>query len=628
MSEARVVLPGSDRSPAPGAERIGPANASELAYVTVYVRGKEEPLPISHPGHFISNEEYTATYGASANDFLAIRDFAKEFNLTPMKENASTRSIELHGSVGDLSRAFGVTLETVRLEDGEYRVRTGGITIPESLLPIVRAVLGLDTRPEARPHSRRLERSSITEHAASGSFSPVTLGQIYKFPSGLDGTGQTIAVIELAGGFLQSDLVTFFQGIGIKMPSITAVSVNGGKNAISAGPTPTTADEEVALDIQIAGALAPGAKQVVYFAPTTQYSDFLAALNQAITATPQPAVVSVSWGGAETGPTAQVRQQFETALQHAAQLGIPVCVASGDNGSFDKTPALCVDFPASAPHALGCGGTNLVASSNTISSETVWNTMSVAANGTFTGGGTGGGVSQFFPKPAYQSTVTVPAPPVGNTGGRGVPDVAGDADPATGYQIVVKGQKIVVGGTSAVAPLYSALIARFGQSVGKPVGFLNNLIYQTNVSSKAFNDVTKGNNDSQGKGGLYQASPGWDPCTGFGSPNGTALLNALKTSTPTGGSGSTGGTGTTHPTTGSTGSKSTTQFNFPVLPPPVAAPAPAPPPAPPAAGSTLTSILSGSNSAALVGVVGLAAIVGIVATAGIVATVAIAKEKE
>jgi len=627
MSDARVILPGSYRSSAPGAERIGPANASELAFVTVYVRGKEEPLPISRPGHYISNEEYTATYGASANDFLAIRDFAKEFNLTPRNENASTRSIELHGSLGDLSSAFGVTLDAVRLEGGEYRNRTGGITIPESLLPIVRAVLGLDTRPEARPHSRRLERSSITEHAASGSFSPVTVGQIYSFPSGLDGTGQTIAVIELAGGFLQSDLVTFFQGIGIKMPSITAVSVNGGKNAVSTGSTPTTAEEEVALDIQIAGALAPGAKQVVYFAPTTQYSDFLAALNQAITAAPQPVVVSVSWGGAETGPTAQVRQQFETALQHAAQLGIPVCVASGDNGSFDKTTALCVDFPASAPHALGCGGTNLVASGNGISSETVWNTMSIAANGKFTGGGTGGGVSQFFPKPAYQSTVTVPAPPVGNTGGRGVPDVAGDADPATGYQIVVKGQQIVVGGTSAVAPLYAALIARCGQSLGKPVGFLNNLIYQTNASSKAFHDVTKGNNDSQGKGGLYPAGPGWDPCTGFGSPNGTALLNALKASMPAGGTGATGSTGTKHPTTGSTGAKST-KFDFPVLPPPVAAPAPVPPPAPPAAASALTSILGGSNSVALVGVVGLAAIVGIVATAGIVATVAIAKEKE
>jgi kumamolisin len=492
----------------------------------------------------------------------------------------------------------------------------------------VRAVLGLDTRPEAKPQCRSLERSAITEHAASGTFTPVAIGQIYNFPSGLDGTGQTIAIVELGGGFLQSDLVTFFQGLGIKMPSVTAVSVSGGKNAVSSGSQATTAEMEVALDIQVAGALAPGAKQIVYFAPSTTYASFLAALNAAITATPQPIAVSVSWGGPESGPTAQVKQQFETALQHAAQLGIPVCLASGDNGSFDGTTALTVNFPASAPHALGCGGTNLVASGNSISSETVWNTMSMAANGKFTGGGTGGGVSQFFPKPSYQSTVTVPAPPVGNTGGRGVPDVAGDADPATGYQIVVKGQQMPVGGTSAVAPLYAALIARFGQSLGKPVGFLNTLIYQTNVSSKAFNDVTQGNNDSQGKGGLYQAGPGWDPCTGFGSPNGTALLNALKAATPPVGTGSTGSTGTTHPTTGSTGSKSTTQFEFPVLPPPVTAPAPAPPPAPPAAASAITSILGGSNSVALVGVVGLAAIAGIVAAAGIVATVAIAKEKE
>ncbi|MGD0903486.1 MAG: S53 family peptidase [Terracidiphilus sp.] len=622
MSDARVILPGSYRAPAPGAVRIGPANGSELTHVTVYVRGKEEPLPITRPGHFISNEEYAATYGASANDFMAIRDFAKEFNLTPKNECASTRSIELHGTVANLSRAFGVTLDAVKIQDGEYRHRTGGITIPEKLLPIVRAVLGLDTRPEARPHCRRLEPRSISAAAPSSSFSPVAVGQIYNFPSGLDGTGQTIAVIELAGGFLQSDLVTFFQGIGIKMPSITAVSVGGGKNVVTSGPKPTLDEIEVALDIQIAGALAPGAKQLVYFAPSESNADFLTALNAAITATPQPIAISVSWGSPENAGTAQMNQQFETALQHAAQLGIPVCIASGDDDSFDGTSALCVDFPAAAPHALGCGGTNLVASGNTITSETVWNALTTDENGNQVREGTGGGVSQFFPKPAYQSSVTVPAPPVGNTGGRGVPDVAGDADPATGYQVVVKGKHLVVGGTSAVAPLYAALIARCGQSLGKPVGFLNTLIYQSAVSSKCFQDVTQGDNDSQGKGGLYHAGPGWDPCTGFGSPNGTALLAALKASAPPGGTGS---TGSHHPSTGSTGSKGSAHFDFPVLPPPVPAPVPAPPAAPP----TLTSILGGSsNSVAVVGVVGLAAIVGLVAAAGIVATVAIAKEKE
>jgi kumamolisin len=136
-------------------------------------------------------------------------------------------------------------------------------------------------------------------------------------------------------------------------------------------------------------------------------------------------------------------------------------------------------------------------------------------------------VSQFFPKPSYQSSITVPPAPAGTEGGRGVPDVSGDADPATGYKILVKGVNAVVGGTSAVAPLWAGLIARFGQSLGHPVGFLHPTIYASDVSSLGFQDITQGNNDSQGLGGLYQAGPGWDPCTGLGSPQGAALLKAL-----------------------------------------------------------------------------------------------------
>ncbi len=523
---ARVPLPGSHRHAALGAEKIGPANPSDKAHVTVYIRGRDKPPPVTEPGRYITSEQYTAMYGASEEDFQAIRDFAKQYNLAPANENPATRSIELWGTVLDLSRAFGVTLDRIKIKDREYRGREGEVTIPDSLLPIVTAIVGLDNRPQAEPHVRKvcsMAAAAANETLVAQAFSPEAIGQLYDFPAGLDGTGQIIAVIELAGGFLQSDLDTYFKSGGLQTPSISAVSVGTGQNSVSAGSAITDEELEVALDIQIAGALAPGAKQLVYFSGTSDQA-FLAAVNAAIVAKPQPTVISISWGKAEIFFTPQMRQQFEAALLHAAQLGIPVTVASGDNGSFDRTGSLNVDFPASATHALGCGGTNLLADGNSIGSETVWNAVVNDANGNPVREGTGGGVSQFFPKPSYQSSANVPSQPAGTGGGRGVPDVAGAGDPATGYKVCCKGSDLTVGGTSAVAPLWAALIARFGQKLGRPVGFLNPLLYQ---NASAFNDVIQGDNDSQGQGGLYKAGPGWDPCTGLGSPKGSALLQAL-----------------------------------------------------------------------------------------------------
>lgn len=212
---------------------------------------------------------------------------------------------------------------------------------------------------------------------------------------------------------------------------------------------------------------------------------------------------------------------MNAALQDAATLGVTVTIASGDNGSSDgETDGnLHVDFPASSPYALACGGTSLKGSGNNISSETVWN--ETASNE----GATGGGVSAVFALPSYQSSAGVPVQPNTNFAGRGVPDVAGNADPVTGYSVIVDGQSIVVGGTSAVAPLWAALIALINQQLGTPVGFVNPKLYTQ--GENGFNDITSGNNDDSGLG-YYSAGPGWDPCTGLGSPNGTALLSALS----------------------------------------------------------------------------------------------------
>jgi kumamolisin len=293
---------------------------------------------------------------------------------------------------------------------------------------------------------------------------------------------------------------------------VSDVSVDAGKNAPTGdanGP-----DAEVMLDIEVAGAVAPAAKIVAYFAPNTDQG-FLDAVTTAIhDTTNAPSIVSISWGGPESTWTAQATQNFDDAFAAAAMLGITVTVAAGDNGSTDgETDGLQhVDFPASSPHVLACGGTTLHFSKTAIASETVWNDGA-------TGGATGGGVSDVFALPTWQDNANVP--PSANAGarvGRGVPDVAGNADPETGYEVVVDGSSAVIGGTSAVAPLWAGLVARINANGGKNIGFVNPQLY---ASPSALRDITKGNN------GAYAAGPGWDACTGLGSPNGPLLESLL-----------------------------------------------------------------------------------------------------
>jgi kumamolisin len=204
-------------------------------------------------------------------------------------------------------------------------------------------------------------------------------------------------------------------------------------------------------------------------------------------------------------------------MQTAAALGITITVASGDSGSSDGVGdgANHVDFPSSSPHVLACGGTALTLSNGARSTETVWNDQSQG------GGATGGGVSSYFALPSWQASAKVPAPANGN-GGRGVPDVAGDAAPATGYQILVDGQSAVVGGTSAVAPLWAALVALVNQQTGRNAGFLNPVLYSGGEAN--FFDVTSGTN------GSYKAAAGWDPCTGLGSPDGQKIATMVTNS--------------------------------------------------------------------------------------------------
>ncbi|MGD0623671.1 MAG: S53 family peptidase, partial [Thermodesulfobacteriota bacterium] len=318
------------------------------------------------------------------------------------------------------------------------------------------------------------------------------------------------------------DLKAYFGQPGISMPVVKARSVDGGHNQPTGDPNGP--DGEVMLDIEVAGAVASGAKIVVYFAPNTD-AGFLDAITTAIHDTlNKPSVVSISWGAAESDWTNQAMQAMDNAFQDAAALGVTVCCAAGDNGSTDgiNDGRLHVDFPASSPYALACGGTRLEGSGGTITKEIVWNEG-------VSGGATGGGVSDVFDLPEWQANADIP--PSANPGGRigrGVPDVAGDADPVTGYQVLVDGKQFTIGGTSAVAPLWAGLVALLNQKLGHSVGYLNPGIYGLLSSSGVFQDISAGNNDITGKNGPYPAHSGWDACTGWGSPDGAKLLSALS----------------------------------------------------------------------------------------------------
>jgi len=520
----RFRLANSERAPMAGAKLVGPADPNEKIEVTVYLRRGSKPdlsaevaqLGILAPRErkHLSREEFARTHGAIPDDLDKVRRFASEYGLEVKEENPSRRSVVLAGTVDAFSRAFEVKLDRYEHpEKGSYRGRTGSLTVPSELSTVIEGIFGLDNRPQAKPHFRirRKATNQLQPHVQQQSYDPTQVARAYDFPTGVTGSGQSIAILELGGGFSAADLDTFFKNLQLPTPQVTTIGVDGGSNSPG---DPSGADGEVELDIEVAGSIAPGAQIGVYFAPNTDQG-FLDALTTAIhDSSLKPSVISISWGGPENTWTQQSMNAFDSACQDATTLGITVFAASGDNGATDGDPdgKLEVDFPASSPHITGCGGTKLVLSGNTIQDEQVWNELTQKE------GATGGGVSQVFPLPAWQQGANVPVSPSGQPG-RGVPDVAGDADPTTGYNVLVDGSPAVIGGTSAVAPLWAGLTALINQSLGQPIGFLNPLLYSQGVAG--LHDIVTGGN------GGYDAQQGWDPCTGLGSPDGARLLADL-----------------------------------------------------------------------------------------------------
>ena len=483
---------------APAETRVADVDMQAEVQITIVLRpGVPHGPEIYAAGPGMSHAAYARKHSTRAAVMHDVRTFAESFGLHVMHADAGAHVVKLRGTYAQAIAAFPP--EGIGIYAGasgkRFVARTGHLALPDNLAAEVVAVMGLDQRPVAKPHFR-----TASAAATPTSYTPAQVASIYQFPSGLTGAGQTIALIELGGGYQAAQVAAYFSAAGIdRTGTLTSVSVDDTQNAPDGDPN--GADGEVQLDIEVAGSVAPGANIVAYFAPN-QGSGFHNAISAAANDTTNaPSVMSISWGGPESSYAQQDIDAIDQALAQAVTLGITVCVASGDNGATDgvTTGGDHVDFPASSVNVLGCGGTSLRKGGT----EVAWNDGAQ-------GGASGGGYSALFARPSWQTGVT--------NARRGVPDVAGDADPETGYQVSVDGTPTVIGGTSAVAPLWAGLLALINQSTGSKAGFVNPTLY---ANTAALTDIVSGTN------GGFSAAPGWDPVTGLGSPLGGKVRAAL-----------------------------------------------------------------------------------------------------
>jgi kumamolisin len=526
-----VPLPGSTRARQRDAQR-GPDLAPEQEVeVTVTLAGPA--LPEAGTGRPRSREELASQYGAEAETIRKVSDVLTGLGLTVLEASALTRSLRVSGTAAQMETAFHPALATYsNAGQGEFRGREGELQIPAELDGLITGVFGFDQRRVAR---RRLSAATT---ALTEPLSPAQLASHYNFPAG-SGAGQTVAIAEFGGGYFTSDLSAFCAKQGTAVPTVTPVGVNGTQvltlAEIQQLPQQQQQEQlddsvEVNMDVQIVAGLAPDAEIVVYFSSFDQ-KGWIDLINQVIQGTPANATtLSVSWGLAEDDPdwSTGAVQAIDQQLQAAAAIGITVCAAAGDDGSADQETdgRAHVDFPGSSPHVLAVGGTMLNGATDVV----WWQAPGERTNNG--GGATGGGVSAIFPRPSWQDVKIASINP-GSIAGRVVPDVAALAGPPF-YDLIFMGQDSPNGGTSAATPTWAALLVLMASAQQHPwkPSFLPPLLYQDGAGGKPIGaigctDVTSGNNISSTLGKGYDAGPGFDALSGWGVPNGVALLAAL-----------------------------------------------------------------------------------------------------
>jgi len=495
--ETMVKLEGSVKKSAPSRQFSDRKKRTRIVLIITLRRKKKLDLR-ALGGQRLTHAAYAAEYGAAAEDAALVEDFVRKAGLKALKFDLAMRTLTVSGRLSDIEMAFQITIHGKKKGRRVYRVSSDEISIPASLSGVVTGVFGIDDYPMFERKSPKISFDSLS--AASTWYTPPQLASLYGYPA-TSGKGQCIGIIELIGGYDPADMTAYFQQLNIPLPNIKPVFLDTKTND---GPT-----TEATMDIQIASSVAPGANTIVYFAEN-QTANYLSALKQIVNdQTNMPSVISISYASVEDPNDSAMLDEFNEVFKTAAALHITVCVSSGDEGADAGVGdgQLHVYFPACSPFVLACGGTSVLSAGGAITSETVWNDQNGSASG--------GGVSAYFPKPDYQANAGVPETPAGFAG-RGIPDVAADADKNTGLFALVGGGRYNVGGTSASAPMIAGLIARLNEQQGARLGQVNARFYAN--PGGTCRDILSGNNFIAGTQTGYQAGPGWDACTGLGVP--------------------------------------------------------------------------------------------------------------
>jgi kumamolisin len=489
--------------------------------LTIYLRHR---LPVRRrPGSAIDFAELTRRVtlkelraerrGILKGSIERVRRFAEQQGMTVRAVDVLGRNVTLRAKASDAERAFSTRLLWVD-DAGERRhYPRREPRLPRPLARIAHAVLGLDTR---KPRFSRLRQNAVAD-IGSGLL-PSEIARLYGIATPRRGAGQRIAIIEPAGGYDPADVASACRAMNVAVPDIVDVGVGKGRNAHGVD---ARADMEVALDIQVVAGVAPQARIVVYFTELSE-PGLVAGVCRAVHGPQRPDVIIITWGEPEIFWPTDSRLGLDSVLQDAVRLGISVVATAGDDLARERMAGgkVYVNYPASSPYVLGCGGTRITLdpARTAIADEVVWND-----NGER---GTGGGVSEEYIVPAFQTGARLPGSLNDGKSGRGVPDVAAAAAPSNGYRIFLGGAPVVASGTSAVAPLWGAFIALLNAERGKALGFVNDRLYQ---APALLRPIISGDNIDAVSGLGYKAGPdpGWNACAGLGSPRGDAIIAAL-----------------------------------------------------------------------------------------------------
>jgi kumamolisin len=539
-AEMHAVVEGSHRVPLAGAKALGPANPHAAIEVTLKLRRKTNlPELDDRPKQPMTRDELTATYGASKGDIGKVGEVFGKLGLRTVDSSEASRTVRLSGTVAEMERAFLVKLFNYAHPSGNYRGRVGNLHVPVEVQKIVEGVFGLDNRRVARRRRQSVRETPVRRNLSSVPASWYRSGELaahYNYPPG-DGAGQTVGLLEFGGGYFADDLQEYCKLASVGVPMVTAVSTDGTSTSVKDDDA-----AEVMLDVEVVAGVCPQSKIVVYFAEWTEQG-WITALDAAIHDQQNDlGVLSISWGAPEDTNiwTAQAMRQINQTLLEAAHLRVTVCIAAGDDGSSDADldGHAHVDFPAASPYVLAVGGTTIPKRNGT-QPDIVWFEGDGLRQDR--GGSTGGGISAVTRRPKWQANINVKSVNPGAIVGRAIPDLAANADwNASPYLMVVGGQAIANGGTSAASPLVASLIALINskRAPNDRVGYLTPVLYQTpngngragqTVGALGCTDVVKGDNTTAKAGG-YSAGPGYDAASGWGTPNGVKLLAALQAS--------------------------------------------------------------------------------------------------